>query len=130
MLDYATFISTLAAKDYTMTYGISGSSAEPDEWLQGVYRTNGPRNWFNSGTPELDKMIDAQRGIIDRDEREAALQELSLYITENVLNPVLSFQGSTLQLQQPYVHNLYNHPTSGRKSAADLWLDKNAPGRR
>jgi peptide/nickel transport system substrate-binding protein len=130
VLDYATYISTFAAKDYTMTYGISTGAAEPDEWLQGVYKSDGPRNWFNSGSPELDEMIDAQRGILDRDEREAALEELSTYITENVLNPVLSFQGATLQLQQPYVHNLYNHPQAGRSYLADVWLDSSAPGRK
>ena len=130
VLDYATYISTFAAKGYTMNYGISTGSAEPDEWLQAVYRTDGPRNWFNSGTPELDKMIDAQRAILDPATREKALHELSLYITKNVLNPVLSFQGSTLQLQAPYVHNLWNHPQSGREYLTDVWLDKTAPGRK
>jgi peptide/nickel transport system substrate-binding protein len=130
VLDYATYFATFAAKDYQMTYGISTSAAEPDEWLQAVYRTNGPRNWFNSGTPELDAKIDAQRAILDRDKREDALHELSLYITDNVLNPVLSFQGATLQLQQPYVHNLWNHPQAGRTYVVDVWLDKDAPGRK
>jgi peptide/nickel transport system substrate-binding protein len=130
VLDYATYISTFQAKNYTMTYGISTGAAEPDEWLQAVYKTNGPRNWFNSGTPELDKKIAAQRGILNRDDREKALHELSLYITENVLNPVLSFQGSTLQLQQPYVHNLWNNPQAGPSFFTDVWLDKKAPGRK
>lgn len=130
ILDYATYISTFAKKDYTMTYGISTGVSEPDEWLEGVYKTDGPRNWFNSGTPELDKMIAAQRGMIDPAAREKALHELSLYITKNVLNPILSFQGSTLQLQKPYVHNLWNHPTAGREYLTDVWLDKTAPGRK
>ncbi|MCW2601955.1 MAG: peptide transporter substrate-binding protein [Pseudonocardiales bacterium] len=128
--DYATYISTFQAKNYTMTYGISTGASEPDEWLEAVYKSDGPRNWFNSGTPELDKKIAAQRGIIDRDERAKALHELSLYITENVLNPVLSFQGSTLQLQQPYVHNLWNNPQAGPSYFTDVWLDKKAPGRK
>ena len=130
VLDYATYIATFAKKDYSMTYGISTGASEPDEWLEGVYKTDGPRNWFNSGTPELDKMIDAQRAILDPAVREKTLHELSLYITKNVLNPILSFQGSTLQLQQPYVHNLWNHPTAGREYLTDVWLDKTAPGRK
>jgi peptide/nickel transport system substrate-binding protein len=130
VLDYATYLSTFAAKNYSMTYGIAAGAADPDEWLQGVYRSDGPRNWFNSGTPELDKMIAAQRGIVDPAARAAALHKLSLYITENALNPVLSFQGSTLQLQAPYVHNLWNHPQAGRQYLADVWLDKNAPSRK
>lgn len=130
VMDYATYFGTFAAEDYTMSYGIATGFLTPDEWLQALYKTNGPRNWFNSGTPEIDKMIDEQRAILDPQEREKSLQELSTYLTENVLNPVLSFQGSTLQLMQPYVHNLYNHPQSARPYVADVWLDKDAPSRK
>jgi hypothetical protein len=58
------------------------------------------------------------------------MRDLSTYIVENVLNPVFGFQYTSLLTAQPYVHNLYTHPQYARPYMADVWLDKNAPGRK
>jgi peptide/nickel transport system substrate-binding protein len=130
ILDYATYFSTFEAEDYQITFGLSTGFLTPDEWLEAIYKSDGPRNWFNSGSPTLDQMIADQRATIDVDEREAKLKETSRYITENVLNPAFGFQYTGLLTQQPYVHNLYTHPQYARPYLADVWLGPDAPGRK
>ena len=130
ILDYASYFTAFQSKDYVMSYGLSTGFLSPDEWLQALYKTNGPRNWFNSGDATLDGMIDAQRGETDADKRETDLKNINQYIEDNVLNPFLGSQYSSLLVTQPYVHNMYTHPEYGRAYMADVWLDKNAPGRK
>ena len=130
ILDYATYFSTFAAKDYQMSFGLSTGFLTPDEWLQALYKSDGPRNWFNTNDPKVDAMIEDQRSTIDVDEREKKLQDTSKYIVENVLNPIFGFQYTSLLTAQPYVHNLYTHPQYARPYMADVWLDKDAPGRK
>jgi peptide/nickel transport system substrate-binding protein len=129
VLDYATYFSTFAAEDYTMTYGISTGFLTADEWLNAIYKSDGPRNWFNSGGPEVDAMIAEQRSTIDEDERAAKLDELNRYISTEVLNPILGFQTGNYLVTQPYVHNMYNHPSYARGYMVDVWLDSSAPKR-
>ena len=130
ILDYATYFSTFAAEDYEMSFGLGTGFLTTDEWLQALYKTGGPRNWFNLSDPRLDALITEQRGIVDKDDREKKLQEVSSYIVENVANPIFGFQYTGLLVSQPYVHNMYTHPQYARPFMADVWLSKDAPGRK
>jgi peptide/nickel transport system substrate-binding protein len=129
ILDYATFFSTFQAEDYQMTFGLSTGFLTADEWLESVWKSNGTRNWFNTNDPEADRLIDEQRSILDTEEREQALEELSTYLQENVLNPIMGMQYTGLLVSHPYVHNMYTHPAYARGYMADVWLDSNAPTR-
>jgi hypothetical protein len=42
----------------------------------------------------------------------------------------MSIMDSTLLTQQPWVHNLYNHPAYGRSYMLDVWVDKTSPTRK
>ena len=130
IIDYATYFSTFGAKDYDIGWGLSTAFLTADEWLQALYVTNGPRNWFNTSDPKLDKMIADQRSILDKDKRNDKLQEINKYILENVLTPFMGILYSGLLTQQPWVHNLYLHPAYGRAYMADVWLDSKAPSRK
>ena len=130
VIDYATYFSTWQAKDYSLAYGLQTPFLTANEWLEATYRSNGPRNWYGTNDPKLDAMIDKQGGTLDRDEREKQLQELSTYIETNVLNPIMGYTYAGLLVTQPYVHNMYTHPQLARSYVADIWLDKNAPGRK
>jgi ABC-type transport system substrate-binding protein len=129
VIDYATYFSTFGAKDYDLGWGLSTSFLTADEWLQALYTTTGPRNWFNTNDSKLDQMIEDQRSILDTDEREEKLQEINTYILKNVLTPFMAIMYSTLGTQQPWVHNMYLHPAYSRAWLADVWLDSNAPTR-
>jgi peptide/nickel transport system substrate-binding protein len=130
IIDYATYFSTFGAKGYDIGWGLSTSFLTADEWLQALYTTTGPRNWFNTADPKLDKMIEEQRSILDEGKRNDKLQEINKYILANVLTPFMSIMYSTLLTQQPWVHNLYNHPAYGRSYMLDVWVDKTSPTRK
>ena len=127
IIDYATYFSTFGAKDYDLGWGLSTAFLNADEWLQALYVSTGPRNWFNTNDSKLDAMIAEQRSILDDDDREDKLHEINRYILENVLTPFMGVQYSSLTTQQPWVHNLYLHPSYSRGYMANVWVDSNSP---
>ncbi|MCU1689587.1 MAG: ABC-type dipeptide transport system, periplasmic component [Jatrophihabitantaceae bacterium] len=129
VLDYATFYTTWQKKDYSLGYALFTGFLTVNEWVQSFYPTAGPRNWFNIDDPKLNTMIKAQESTIDPDDRAKKLHEISTYIAENVSNPVLGMQGSTLQIQQSWVHNMYPNPAYARAWAADVWVDADSPSK-
>jgi peptide/nickel transport system substrate-binding protein len=130
ILDYATYFSTFQKEDYTIGFGLGTGFLTVDEWLQALYASDGPRNWFNTSDPKLDAMIKEQQGILDDDDRKAKLEEINNYIMDNVLNPFIGMQISGLLTSQPWVHNMYTHPQYARPYVVDIWLSADAPGRK
>lgn len=130
VLDYATFYSTWQAKDYTLGYGYLTAMLSADEYLSSLYATGGTRNWFNISDPKLDALISAQRGILDKDEREKKLMEINNYILENVANPVMSYTVSGPSVQAPYVHDVWTSPLYASGYWKNIWLGPDAPGRK
>jgi peptide/nickel transport system substrate-binding protein len=130
ILDYATYFSAFQAKDYDIGWGLSTGFLTADEWLQAVYKSNGPRNWFGTNDPKLDALIAAQEGLVDKDDREKKLEEINSYIMDNILDPFMGIQYTGLLTQQPWVHNYYAHPAYQRSWAADVWLSTEAPSRK
>lgn len=130
VMDYASYFATWSAKDYKMAYGLLTAFLSPDEWLQAVYKSDGPRNWWNVKDATLDKMIEEQRAITDKDAREKKLHEINEYIAEKVANPVFGMTYSSLTIQAPWVHNYYAHPAYERGHFADVWVDSNAPSKK
>jgi peptide/nickel transport system substrate-binding protein len=130
VLDYATYFSTFGAKDYDIGWGLSTAFLTADEWLQALYVTGGPRNWFNISDPKLDTLIAEQRSILDKTKRDEKLQEINKYILENSLGLFMGIQYSGLTVQQPWLHNLYTHPAYSRSYMLDVWLDSKAPTRK
>jgi peptide/nickel transport system substrate-binding protein len=131
-LDYATFFSTVltAKADYSIGYGYSSGLGSPDEWLQSFYTTGASRNSFGTSDPKLDKMIAAQRGILDVEERTKALHEIAEYIGTDVISPVLGMQASAISVQQTWVHNVYGAPAYERAYVADAWVSSESPSRK
>jgi peptide/nickel transport system substrate-binding protein len=129
ILDYATYWSTMAAEDYEITFTYSSGFMTADEFLSANWLSNGARNWSNVDDPKLDAMIVEQRGILDRDDREKKLHDISRYILENLSNPVHEFQYTSLMAQQPYVNDYWPHPQYARDWVAKTWLGPDAPGR-
>ena len=72
-------------------------------------------------------MIERQRSIVDVDERTKALHDIAVYISTNVIDPVLGFQPAGISFQQPWLHNLYAAPAYERPYLADVWIDESSP---
>lgn len=130
VLDYATFYTTWAAKDYQIGYGYLTTMMSVDEYLSSIWASDGTRNWFNINDPKLDELIGEQRGSLDQDKREKKLMEINEYILDKVANPVMSYTVSNPSVQAPYVHDVWTHPEYATGYWRDVWLGPEAPGRK
>lgn len=81
------------------------------------------------GGPGLDAMIDDQRAILDRDDREKKLLEISRYIQANVANPVLGFNPAGVAVLRPWVHDWYPLPEWGPSWIKNVWIGQDSPRR-
>ncbi|MCW2601874.1 MAG: peptide transporter substrate-binding protein, partial [Pseudonocardiales bacterium] len=130
VVDYATYWSTMAAKDYTLSYAYTTAYPTADEWLNSLYVTGGPKNAFNISDPKLDAMVKEQRGILDNDERVKKLEVINDYIVDKVVNPLMGYQAGGYTGQQTYVHNFFATGGYERPTLDDVWLDSSAPTRK
>jgi peptide/nickel transport system substrate-binding protein len=125
IVEYATYFSERYPKvDYDMGVGYQTYFQEPDEWLRTQLHTKGARNWFNISNPELDKMLDEQRLIVDEKERKEKVHEIQRYVMKNIVNPIPLTTYYVKSPQQPYVKDWYPHSSYGYIHMKNVWLDK------
>lgn len=125
VVEYATYFSERWPNvDYDMGVGYQTYFQEPDEWLRTQLHTNGARNWYNISDPELDKMLDEQRLILDVDQRKEYVHNIQRYVLENLVNPIPISTYYTKTPRQPYIRDSYPHASYGYGYLKDVWLDK------
>ena len=125
VVEYATYFSERWPKvDYDIGVGYQTYFQESDEWLRTQLHTNGSRNWYNISDPELDKMLDEQRMILDVEERKEYVHEIQRYVLENLVNPLPLSTYYTKTPRQPYTRDVYPHASYGYGYLKDVWLDK------
>ncbi|MEK4425835.1 ABC transporter substrate-binding protein [Solibacillus sp. FSL K6-1523] len=124
IVEYAAYFSDRWPNvDYDMGIGYQTYFQEPDEWLRTQLHTNGARNWYNNSDPELDKMLDKQRTILDVEERKQYVHEIQRYVLENLVNPIPVTTYYTKTPRQPNVKDSYPHASYGYGYLKDVWLD-------
>ena len=125
IVEYAAYFSDRWPNvDYDIGIGYQTYFQEPDEWLRTQLHTNGARNWYNISDPELDKMLDEQRTILNVDERKQYVYDIQRYVLENLVNPIPLTTYYTKTPRQPYVRDSYPHASYGYGYLKDIWLDK------
>jgi len=130
ILDYATYYATYQQQNYSIAWGLGTGFLTTDEWLESLYTSDGPRNWFGTKDATLDAMIKAQQSELDKSKRADELKDINNYILDKVIPEFLGFTLGGLIAQQAWVHNVYTHPQYARPYLADVWLDSSAPGRK
>ncbi|HWK23390.1 MAG TPA: ABC transporter substrate-binding protein [Ureibacillus sp.] len=125
IVEYATYFSERWPNvDYDMGVGYQTYFQEPDEWLRTQLHTDGARNWYNISDPELDKMLDKQRLILDVNERKEYVYNIQRYVLENLANPLPLTTYYTKTPVHDFVKDLYPHASYGYGYLRDVWLDK------
>lgn len=128
--DYATyFTESWAKKNYDIGYGLQTPFLAADDYLTGEWLSTGTRNWYNINDPQLDALINQQRGELDKGAREKQIQEIQRYIIQNVSNPVPLYVYDGLSIYKDYLHDAWPHPDYGTRHQAKMWLGPEAPGR-
>ncbi|QCR32678.1 ABC transporter substrate-binding protein [Lysinibacillus sp. SGAir0095] len=125
IVEYATYFSERWPNvDYDMGVGYQTYFQEPDEWLRTQLHTDGARNWYNISDPELDKMLDEQRLILDVEERKEYVYDIQRYVLENLANPLPLTTYYTKTPRHSFVKDSYPHASYGYGYLKDVWLDK------
>lgn len=101
----------------------SSNIPDPDAWLTDLFHTDGDRTYAGISDPQLDAMIDKQRGILDDKQRHAAIRDIIIYMIDH--GPTtLPFSYDLLSAVTPHVHN---YRSKGVNIIADqfeqVWLD-------
>lgn len=125
VVEYATYFSQKWPKlDYDIGVGFQTYLQEPDEWLYGQLHSKGAKNWYGISIPELDKMLEEQRLIVDEKERIQKVQDIQRYALENVVNPIPLTTHITKSPVQSYLENWYPHASYGSIHMKSVWLNK------
>ena len=78
-----------AARSFSWAnYGVSAGMPDPDVWLASFYRSGASQNYSGFSDPQVDAMIDKQRGIFDVTQRKAAVREIIKYMIDHGPNTI------------------------------------------
>lgn len=125
VLEYATYYTQRWPNlEYNMGFGYQTFLQEPDEWLYGQYHSRGAKNWYGINIPEVDRMMEEQRVIMDPEERLEKVHEIQRYVIENVSNPIGLTTHITAAPYRPYLKGWYPHSSYGSLHMKEVWLDK------
>lgn len=131
MKEYAGYLTTtFVGKIDGLAYGPQTTFMQVDSWLYEMYHTNGSRNQISLSNPELDKLLETQRGIYDYEKRKPVVDEAQKLIADQVYRvPTITCFGRGAW--HPWVQNAapkmggYDYGTRWRR----LWLDETSPTR-
>ena len=123
LLDYSTYFgSRWPDVEYDIQFGPQTPFLEPDEWLRGQMGTGQGRNWYNISDPELDALLDEQLGLLDEDERIAAVQDIQRYALTELLAIIPVWTYETRWSYSPEVRDFYRHASYGFNGIEESWL--------
>lgn len=125
MTEYATYYSQRWPNlDYDIGIGYQTLFQEADGWLTSQFKTGATKNWYGISDPELDKMLDEQRAMLDEEKRVEMVHDIQRYILQEVVNPIPLVTQYQWWPRQPYVRNWNPHVSYGFINMKDVWLDK------
>jgi peptide/nickel transport system substrate-binding protein len=89
LTDTATAQDVRATRSFVWgNYGISPGIPDPDPWLNTCYRTGASQNFAGFSDPQVDAMIDKQRGIFDETQRKAVVRDIVKYMIDHGPNTI------------------------------------------
>lgn len=95
-----------------------------DDWLWGLHHTKSVTNKSHSNFPDIDALLDKQRGLYDVNERKKVVTDIQKMVQKNMFYVFPPAPYSTTA-QQPYVKNY--RPKSGYNIGTVIrttWIDK------
>lgn len=125
-IDTTVWHARVQAKKYTLGMNLTGVGVDdPDvNFFENFYSTS-PRNYSGYNSPEVDKMIEQQSSVADREKRKKMVWEIEKKLAEDAARPVLLHgAGNTcwvpalkgLVLQHNSIYNNWRFE--------DVWLDR------
>ncbi len=109
-------------EDAALSYA---SALTVDEAIYTYFRSGMPRNRSHMGDPELDRMLDAQRTMLDESQRKKVVDEIQIRLMRDQYMLVLPMSSRSWVLQ-PWVKNTWYKPphSAVTEFLRFAWLDK------
>jgi peptide/nickel transport system substrate-binding protein len=110
-----------------MTFGFDNGWNDLDDYLY-RFHSNAQGNWFNLSDPELDRMLDAQRGEMDFERRRQLGSQTQDYLLDKVVAQPMWVGGILTQTDWSYHRNWRRAPWfDDGYWRANQWFDKSDP---
>lgn len=114
-----------------MSWQYDNGWIDPDDWFYPFFHSRGPKNVFRYRDPVLDSLLEAQRREFDLERRRRLVEEIQLYLLENVLVRLDYVTPINLWVAWPYYRNFRPTPFFGESYwLANAWLDREDPSYR
>ncbi|MEX2372956.1 MAG: ABC transporter substrate-binding protein, partial [Dehalococcoidia bacterium] len=98
---------------------------DPDRGLYSYYHSQGTANNFHYSNPEVDTMLDAQRGQFDHEERYQSVTDIVTQLTEDTPQVWIVSTGG-VSIQSPRFKNwklMLSGNSNSYRQYGDVWLD-------
>jgi peptide/nickel transport system substrate-binding protein len=126
ILDTPRWYARLAKKDYTIGLNVTGVSVDdPDGNIVENYSCKSERNYTQYCNAEVDKLIAAQSGELDKAKRTRMVWDIERLLVDDAARPSIVWQ-TAANCWQPYVKGYTPHDNSQYNNLRfeDVWLDK------
>ena len=125
---YTRLAQGLLEKNIAITFGYENGYNELDDYVYPFFHSQGPKNSFMLSDPELDRLLDGQRGEMEYEARRELGLEIQEYLLENTLALIIWVSNISDGVDWGYVKNTYDVPWFGNAfRRADEWLNTNDP---
>jgi peptide/nickel transport system substrate-binding protein len=117
--------ATIAANDYMVGMNLTGSGVDdPDAQFYENYACGSSRNYTHYCNPAIEKLIDRQSMMTDRDARRKLVWEIDKKLQEDAARPII-FHNKWATCYYPWVRGLVIHVNSLYNGwrMEDVWLN-------
>jgi len=123
MMDFAAYKDAEVRRQFAFRSRGFLAFDEPDDQLRTRYYSTGTRNYGGIQDPELDALIDRQRGALDFVQRRGLVLEAQRLILDRVYQVHL-YTGVSWAVVQPWVNGLRPTPRNRYGLVEDGWLNR------
>ena len=120
-VDYNAWIQRWQKKDFEATLNTSSGYADPDTAFYRAFHSKA-QNWNNIANPELDRLLDEGRAVVEIEKRKPVYDKVQLQLLEKPGHLFL-FSAEMIDVAQKSVQGLSQHPTTTLWSYQNVWLD-------
>jgi peptide/nickel transport system substrate-binding protein len=120
-VDYNAWIQRWQKKDFEATLNTSSGYADPDTAFYRAFHSKA-QNWNNIANPELDRLLDEGRAVIEIEKRKPIYDKVQVQLLERPGHLFL-FSAEMIDVAQKRVQGLSQHPTTTLWSYQNVWLD-------
>ena len=119
-VDYPLWLQRWQRKDFELTLNTSTGFSDPDAAFYRAFHS-GAQNWNNLSNPDLDRLLDDGRAVVEIEKRKAIYDKVQQILLERPGHLYL-FSPEMVDVTQTSVQSFSQHPMSVLWSYQNVWL--------